>query len=226
MKGKLIVIDGTDASGKTVQTEKLLEALEQLGISTATFDFPRYDHMIGKLIKEEMLREKFGPIADLNPYFASSLYAGGRYLAIPQIDSALIHFDVVVSNRYTSANMEHQSGKIHNTQERSLFIDWLLDYEHEKLGIPRPDKVFFLHVPTEISMKLGKERGNLDSAESDKEHQLASEKAYVECAHRFSEWELISCTHDGNMRSIDEIHEEIFEKTMDILGFASSKTLK
>ena len=209
--GKLIVIDGTDGSGKTTQLNLLKSRLENEGYSVMVADFPQYNQKSAGLV-EEYLSGKYGQAGEVTPYQASIFYAVDRYDASEKIRDWLESGKIVLANRYTSANMGHQGGKIDNPLERKAFFNWLYDLEYKIFDIPRPDLSLILHVEAEISQKLAKERARTDWSgskadihENNLEHLKSAEKVYLEIAESYPEFQLINCTKNGEILSRDEI---------------------
>ena len=195
--GKLFVIDGTDGSGKQTQFQKLQERLTKDGIEYKTVSFPNYDSPSSSLVKMYLSGE-FGKNAkDVSPYIASTFYA---------------------ADRYTTANMVHQAGKIYDKEERKKFLDWLWDFEFNLYGLPVPSEVFFLNMPVEKSIELMKNRENKfthnqakDIHESDTHHLIDAYNAACDVAKDYN-WYEIKCIKDGTLRTIEDIHEEIYEE--------------
>src|SRR3989344_9179485 len=150
-RGKLIVIDGIDGSGKATQVKLLAEKLKQLKIPVKTIDFPHYDdNFFGKLIGE-YLSGAYGDFIQTDPRVASVLYAADRFESSQQIKNWLAQGFVVIADRYVSANQIHQGGKIADNKKRQDFLRWLDQMEYEIFKIPRPDLVIYLDVPLAVS---------------------------------------------------------------------------
>ena len=210
--GKFIVIDGTDGSGKTTQLNLLKTRLESEGYLVKTADFPQYNTKSAGLI-EEYLSGKYGTAEEVGPYKASIFYASDRYDASFKIRKWLEEGYIVLSNRYTSANMGHQGGKIPNSLERQIFFKWLDDLEYKILEIPRPDISIILHVESAISQKLAQSRKREDWVgkkndihENNLSHLQHAEKVYLEIANNFPNFELINCTKTGEILSKEKIN--------------------
>ena len=152
-KGKFIVIDGTDGSGKATQAGLLAEKIKKENFSVELADFPQYGQKSAGLI-EEYLNGKYGTAADVGPYRGSIFYACDRYDASFKIKKWLNEDKIVVSNRYVTANMAHQGGKIKNAEDRKKYFNWLNDLEYEIFNIPKPDINIILHVDAAIAQKL------------------------------------------------------------------------
>lgn len=223
MEGKFIVIDGTDGSGKTTQTKFLVEKLKEKNYKIKETEFPQYNQKSAGLI-EEYLSGKYGKADEVNPCISSIFYACDRYDASFKIRKWLNEGKIVISNRYVSSNMGHQSAKFKNEEERKKYLEWLYDLEYNIFKIPKPDLNIILHVASEISQKLsldrkredwhGKEK---DIHEEDLKHLKAAEKTYLEIANNFSDFTLIECVENGKIMPRDKIAEMIWQKVKEIL---------
>lgn len=217
LKGKLIVICGTDGSGKGTQTEILVKRLLEEGCSVKKTDFPQYEKQSSFMVKE-YLNGKFGTAKDVGPYTASVFYAIDRYYASFEMKEWLDKGEVIVSNRYVSANLGHQGGKINDKSEREKYVLWLRDFEYNIMGIPKPDINIFLHVPAEVSQELvdKKEKREYtdkkrDIHEADINHLRDSESAYLQVCKSDNSWVRIDCMKNGKLASIEEIGELIWQ---------------
>ncbi len=217
--GKLFVIDGTDGSGKQTQFEQLKQRLTKEGIDYKTVSFPNYDSESSSLVKMYLSGE-FGENAkDVSPYIASTFYAADRYATyIKQYKKYYDNGGIILADRYTTANMVHQAGKIENKDEREKFLNWLWDFEFGLYGIPVPTEVFFLKMPPEFSLKLIADRENKfthqaqkDIHERDKNHIIDSFNAACDVATKYN-WYTIECVRDNKIRTIKDIHEEIYNE--------------
>ncbi len=217
--GKLFVIDGTDGSGKQTQLKMLMERFDLEGIDYRTVSFPNYDSPSSSLVKMYLSGE-FGKNAkDVSAYAASTFFAVDRYATFKKdFENYYNDGGIILSDRYSTSNMVHQAGKIQDKSERDKFMKWLWDFEFNILGLPIPSEVFFLNMPIEFSLKLMANRENKfthdskkDIHESDKNHLIDSYNAACEVAKDY-DWYEINCIKDGKIRSIDDIHEEIFKE--------------
>ncbi len=217
-KGKFIVIDGSDASGKRTQTECLKNRFEKEGFKVLQVSFPHY-HAPSATMVELYLHGKLGDATMTNnPYLVSTFYAADRYLQMKEIIVALENGQIVISDRYVTANMGHQGGKINSLDERKEFFEWLYDYEYNRLKIPKPDLNLILHVPMEISQKLIEKRGEAkDIHENDPEHLRRAEAVYLELPQLFPDFKLIECCENGELLSIEKIHEHIWQAVNPLL---------
>lgn len=218
VSGKLIVIEGTDGSGKATQTDRLLQRLRQEGHGAVSVSFPQYEKsffgdMIGRYLRGEL-----GPATEISPYLASVLYAGDRWEARDQLRGWLAEARVVICNRYVSANLGHQAGKIGDPAERKRFAAWVARLEYEVFGLPRPDLTLLLHMPCEIGQRLVDEKsqrgylreGRRDAHESDLNHLHCAEEAFLEMAAADLTWVKIECAPDGRLLPRDAIAERIW----------------
>lgn len=217
--GKLFVIDGTDGSGKQTQSKKLQERLTKEGIDYRTVSFPNYDSPSSSLVKMYLSGE-FGEIAkQISPYIASTFYAADRYATFKKdFEEYYNNGGIILADRYTTANMIHQAGKIGNKEERKKLLDWIWNFEFNLYGLPIPTEVFLLKMPPEISIELMKDRENKfthelkkDIHERDKNHMIDAFNVACDVAVDYN-WYTIECVKDGKIRTIEDIHEEIFEE--------------
>ena len=218
-KGKFIVIDGTDGSGKGTQAKKLVDRLQAEGKNVKLFDFPRYGKPSAVFV-EKYLRGEYGGINDVGPYRASLFYALDRFDASFEIRRELATGTIIISNRYVSANKGHQMAQIQEPEKRKTFLEWLNELEYGILGIPKPDLTVLLHVPAEIGYELvakKDERGYLDGKkrdilEADVDHLRAAEAAYLELPRVDTQenWTVLECAERGQLLTIDEIHSRLW----------------
>lgn len=217
--GKLFVIDGTDGSGKQTQFKMLQERLDKENIEYKTVSFPNYDSPSSSLVKMYLSGE-FGENAkDVSPYIASTFYAADRYATFQK--GYKEYYDnggIILADRYTTANMVHQAGKIKDKEERQKFLDWLFDFEFNLYGLPKPTEAFFLNMPPEYALKLMENRENKftheskkDIHERDKNHIIDSYNAACDLVDQYN-WYEVKCVKDENIRTIEDIHEEIFNE--------------
>lgn len=226
-KGKLIVIDGTDGSGKATQAELLIKHLKRDGHKVKVVDFPDYySNFFGKFIGH-CLSEQYYNFVKIHPKIASVLYAADRFESKNNIEKWLKDGYVVVANRYVSANQIHQGGKIANTKKREAFIKWLAEMEYNVFKIPKPDAVFYLNVPISIVLKLirgrnkGKNRNYLgkkkDVHEKDVKFLENSRKSALWLSKTQKGWIKIECVKGGLIDTRDNIHKRIYESTKILL---------
>ncbi len=219
--GKLIVIEGLDGSGKSTQLELLPEGLKSKGIDCRTVSFPNYDDDSSALVKMYLAGQFGSKPDDVNAFAASCFYACDRYASFKK-DWGNYYGDggIIVSGRYTTSNAVHQCSKLPESEWES-FLSWLYDFEYKKLGIPAPDKVIFLDMPTEVSQKLLDKRytadgGKKDIHECDVDYLNKCRKAALFTAD-YSGWVKISCAKDGEPRSIKDIAADVLAETLKVL---------
>lgn len=214
MQGKLIVIEGLDSSGKETQSRMLEEHFKKEGVNCRRVEFPNYKSESSALVKM-YLRGDFGSNAsDVNPYAASSFYAVDRYASYKTgFEDFYKNGGLVIADRYTTSNMIHQASKLESGKDE--FAEWIMNYEYELLGLPRPDKVIFLNMPTDVAVKLMQNRINKATGEEKKdihEKDIAYLKATYAEAMRLAKklgWSVVNCSDGENPRDILEIHEDI-----------------
>lgn len=215
--GKFIVIEGTDCSGKETQSKLLVEKLNNMGHKAIRLTFPNYDTPTGKIVggpylgKKEICECWFPEGAvNLDPKVASLYYAADRKYNEKEINKYLNEDYFVICDRYVSSNMAHQGSKIKNDEERFHMYEWIDKLEFWLLGLPKPDKTIFLHVPYTYAAKLKKNRLSLDEHEMCEEHLKNSEVAYIELSELYN-WKHINCIKDDAIRSVEDINTEIIE---------------
>lgn len=215
-KGLLIVIDGIDGSGKSVQAQLLCEKMVAEGHTVVTPTFPRYDHESSYFIRS-MLKGEYRKLGDLGAYTTSTFYSFDRMDAAYELREEIRKGKILISNRYTSSNVGHQGGRIKDAKERKAYYAWLDHFEYEQLHIPRPDVVLYLHVPVPVSMDLVHKRSiengqPKDIYEEDQDHLEKAYESYREAASLFSYWDTIECMDGERLMSPEEIHEVIWER--------------
>ena len=217
--GKLFVIDGTDGSGKQTQFDKLQERLKKDGIDFRVVSFPNYDSPSSGLVKMYLSGELGENAKDVSPYIASTFYAGDRYATyITGYKDYYEKGGIILADRYTTANMVHQAGKIQDKEEREKFLNWLWDFEFNLYGLPIPTEVFFLNMPVEKSLELIKDRENKfthaekkDIHERDKNHLIDAYNAACYVSKKYN-WYEVKCVKENKIRTIEDIHEEIYNE--------------
>lgn len=216
-KGKLIVIEGTDCSGKQTQTDYLVKQLQALGYKTASFSFPDYEAPTGRIIGEAYLGKIGDPyfkegIENVDPKLSSLYYAADRRYHKDEINSYLEQGYIVIVNRYVESNMAFQGGKIRDIKKRNMMYEWLDNLEFVLLDLPRPDLVLFLYLPYEEVCLLKKDRGDSVSVDM----LRMAETAYLELSSIY-EYQKINCMIDNKLRTIDDIGSEITQKVKTFL---------
>jgi len=217
MKGKLIVIDGADGSGKATQAELLCKRLKKEGRKVKKIDFPQYrNNFFGRLLAE-CLAGQYGDFIAIPPKVASTLYAADRFESSHKIKQWLKDGNLVIADRYVSANQIHQGGKIVNSKEREKFLKWLDKMEFEIFKLPRPDLIIYLHVPIAVSQKLIAKRGKKDLAESNLKHLADAQKNAIGIVKKYNNWQMIDCAKKGKMLDRPEIEQMIYDKLKKII---------
>lgn len=217
--GKLIVIEGTDSSGKETQSKLLVEKLKEKGYNAINLSFPMYDTPTGKIIGESYLGRNSKSIfeegaSNVDPKVAALYYAADRKYNINKVKEYIEKDYFVVLDRYTSSNMAHQGCKIMDKDERFNTFQWIDKLEYWLLGLPKADITIFLHVPYQISCELAKKRSGLDEHEKDIEYLKNAEKTYIELSELYN-WKRIDCTINNKLKTIPEINEEIVELVLE-----------
>lgn len=217
MKGKLIVIEGTDCSGKETQSNLLIEKLKKENIRIEKFSFPNYNSPTGKIIGGPYLGKSYicegwfeEGAPNVDPKVSALYYAADRLYNIDKINFLLDNGVNVILDRYVFSNMAHQGGKIENEKERNEMYEWLENLEFNLLNLPKPDIGVFLHMPFECSLELKKNREEeLDQNEKDKNHLINAENAYKEVAKKY-DFYTIECNEGSRIKTIEEINEDLY----------------
>lgn len=216
MRGKLIVIEGLDGSGKATQANLLYEALARDGKPVRKVSFPDYGSDSSALVKMYLNGEFGKDPNDVNAYAASAFYAVDRYASCKKNWGKFYEEGgVVIADRYTTSNAIHQCSKLPDGQWDS-FLEWLFEFEYHYLGIPAPDQVIYLQTDTDVSQKLmtGRYHGDEDRKdihESNVEYLNRSKLVADYCAEKLG-WGIVHCMNAGKMRSIEEIHGDIVSR--------------
>lgn len=208
-RGKLIVIDGTDGAGKETQTKLLEQRLNSEGIHVIKYSFPNYDSVYGQMISQ-YLQGEFGTSTEVHPKLASLLYAFDRGMVADEMTGHLESGHYILCDRFIESNIAYQQAKLPE-EKRNEFFDWLTELEHNELRVPESDSVLFLRVPVDISRINMDEREELDGHESNQTYQQKVLKSYESLSKDNDKWTIIDCTNNGEMRSREEIHEEIYQ---------------
>lgn len=222
MKGKLIVFEGTDGSGKATQARMMAERLQRENVSFRVIDFPRYGNPFAepaRLYLQGVLGDKPG---DVSAYAASVLYAVDRYASYKEDwGQAYEAGELILANRYTTSNAVHQASKLDDS-ERMKFLGWLNELEYKTLELPEPDLVIYLDLPTDISEQMMRRREAATGTSADIHEKDA---AYLRrCRENAREvagvcgWKRIDCSRDGEIRSIEDIHDEAWELVRQLLA--------
>ncbi len=222
MRGKLIVIEGTDCSGKETQTKLLVEKLTNDNRKVKRYSFPMYDTPTGKIVGGPYLGKSYicdgwfnEGATNVDSKVASLYYAADRLYNIKHILEDLDDGYDIILDRYIYSNMAHQGAKINSYYDRLNMYKWLETLEFDLLNLPEPDIKIFLHMPTEYSclLKEGREEAS-DQHESDVNHLICAEKAYQEIAAKYS-FETVECVNSStstieDIRTIDDINNDVY----------------
>ena len=221
-KGRLIVLEGTDGSGKSTQFAKLCQRVQAEGIAFRRLVFPQYQEESSALLRM-YLRGEFGKRPeDVNAYAASSFYAVDRYASWKKVwQQDYLAGGLMLADRYTTSNAVHQSSKVPEG-ERPAFFQWLFDFEYHRLGLPEPDLVLYLDMPTDRAVEFLRRREGETHTTGDI-HEV--DTAYLAQCRRVAlraaglcGWAVISCVDGGGaVRPLEELHREIWEKVQSIL---------
>lgn len=226
--GKLIVVDGTDGSGKATQVELLRKRLIREGYKVKVVDFPEYyKNFFGAFIGH-CLAEQYYNWVNIHPKIASIAYAADRFESKDEINGWLEKGYIVISNRYVSANQIHQGGKIASAKKREAFLEWLDTMEHNVFKIPRPDVVIYLSLKIPTVLRLIRERdaqnkriylGNKkDVHERDSAFLQNSRKSALWLTHTLPYFKKVNCDDKKNgILSREEIQEMVFDEVKKII---------
>lgn len=219
--GRLIVLEGTDGSGKSTQFAKLCARLEAEGKEHHRLVFPQYQEESSALIRM-YLRGDFGMNpSEVNAFAATAFYAVDRYASYKmRWESDYQKGALFLADRYTTSNAVHQAAKLSGAARRD-YIAWLSDFEYTRMGLPAPNLVIYLDLPTQKAIDLIRHRaelgGSADIHETDEAYLAVCREAALEVAS-LEGWTVVSCLkEDGNLRSIEEIHEEVWQTVLPYL---------
>ena len=212
--GKLIVFEGTDGSGKSTQFSLLTKRLQAEQVEFRTMVFPQYSEPSSALIRMYLGGEFGTKPSEVNAYAASTFYAVDRYASYQKVWKTYYRQGgLILSDRYTTSNAVHQASK-EPPERREEFFRWLQDFEYNRLELPRPDIVIYLDVPTELTGEMLRKRENRTHTHADIHEQnmdyLRQCRAVGMDAATHYGWTVIHCARNGKMRSIEEIHQEIY----------------
>ncbi len=214
MAGRLIVFEGTDGSGKSTQFARLCRRLEEEGIAFHRIIFPQYEQPSSALVRMYLGGEFGSRPGDVNAYAASAFFAVDRYASYKKVWGEYYRGGgLVLADRYTTSNAVHQASKL-PPEERSAFLRWLYDFELDKLGLPVPDAVLYLDMPTEQAVRNLRSREaathtSADIHEVDTAYLAACRQTALEAADLLG-WTRVPCVENGRLRAVDEIHDEIW----------------
>jgi len=215
--GKIIVIEGTDSSGKETQTEELYKKFKKEGYNVRKISFPNYKSPACEPVKMYLAGE-FGETAlDVNPYPVSTMFAIDRYASYKKDwEDFYNNGGIIITDRYVQSNMIHQASKIENKTEKNKFISWLEDLEFDKIGIPRADLVVFINMPLKFAKELMEKRNNKITGKSEKDiHEkddIYMKKSYDNACEiaKIKDWKEIKCEKENKLKSIEEISNNIY----------------
>jgi len=214
-RGKFIVLEGIDGSGKRTQLELLARAFADRGLEFSRVSFPNYGGFFGKLVAR-FLNGEFGSLESVDPHFAALLYAGDRLESKPALEAALAAGNMLLSDRYIASNLAHQGSRV-PPAKREEFLGWLRQLEYEIYGLPAEDLVIYLRVPVAQAHRLVASKNARDYTdkthdiqEADIAHLEAASRVYDELA-RQPHWVRVECLDaaTGSLRSPEAIHDEI-----------------
>ncbi len=220
-QGTLIVIEGTDGSGKATQAGRLLSRLQTMGTPCRGIDFPRYGKPSAAMVESYLNGDLGKHPGDVNAYAASLFYAVDRYASYKEDWGDFYQAGgVVVSNRYTTSNAVHQAAKLEGAARKD-YLQWLFEMEYDRMGLPAPTLVVYLDMPTDVTQALMQGRQEAtnttgDIHETDMDYlrrcrQNAQDVA-VDCG-----WQVISCARDGQPRTMEDIEQEIWDLVQPVL---------
>ncbi len=215
-KGKLVVIDGTDGSGKTTQIELLKKNLDSQGVSWEAISFPQYGKNEYVLEIEKYLEGKMGAIDTVDPYFIAHLYAGDRKTARDLIKGWLEEGKLVIANRYISSSKAHLGANI-PSEKREDFFKWLDSLEYGENGMPKEDLTILLVVDPDVGQKNVRDKHRPDIHEDNLKHLIEANKIYLELATKYH-WIILNCMENGVMRSREAIQKDLLNKITVLLS--------
>jgi dTMP kinase len=219
--GKLIVIEGADGSGKSTQFQLLTERLTKENRAFKRLVFPRYAEPSSALIRMYLGGEFGSNPSDVNCYAASTFYAVDRYASYKQDWGQWYEQGgVVLADRYTTSNAVHQASKVQG-EDQAQFLKWLYEFEYDRLGLPQPDLIIYLDMPTDFTERLMRRREQDTNTKADIHEKdtayLAACRRTGRAAAQFYGWTVVDCVQDGVMRSIEDIHQEIYAHVTKLL---------
>lgn len=228
-KGKLIVIDGTDGSGKATQVDLLVKRLKKEGHTVKIVDFPEYYKNFFGAFVGHCLSEQYYNFLNVHPKIASVLYAADRWESSEEMREWLKRGYIIIANRYVSANQIHQGGKTKDSKRRNDFLKWLDKMEYEVFGIPRPDITLYLSLPIKIVLKLLEERGSSqmkreylkrgkDVHEADENFLINSRKSALKLEKEIPNFTKIECSKNGKILSREDVHELVMKEVKKVLN--------
>jgi len=218
-RGKFIVLEGIDASGKTTQYNLLKKNFQRKKIRYITADFPRYYKSKWGILVGRYLGGEFGGLDEVDPHLAVLPYIIDQYTWSRDVGTTWINRGGwILSNRYFTSNV-HQISKIRSAKRRK-FRNWIWPLGYKELGMLRPDLVIFIDTPPAVAMKLNKAKQNrtylkgkkADLAEKSKKHQVASYNEYLYTVRNNRSWKRVRCLTKGNLDSPQEIQKRVWKQ--------------
>lgn len=217
-KGKLVIIEGSDGSGKSTQLNLLLKYLKKNKVKHSTLDFPQYNKFWGRLIGR-FLTGEFGELHDINPYLIQPIYMLDQASKAESIQKDLDSGKIVLSNRYITSSMAHQTSRLPRKQQEH-FLNWVQKAGYDNLGVVREDLVIILFFPPKMTYSFLKNKDaqerkkyskkGREIAEENFEHQKESARMYKKLCEKYDHWKLVNCTDSkGNVKPIEMISQEI-----------------
>lgn len=222
MRGKLIVLEGTDGAGKTTQTRLMAQRLEREGVPFREVDFPRYGSPFAAPVERYLQGDLGKRPGDVSAYAASTLYAVDRYASYKEDWGGDYEGGkLILANRYTTSNAVHQAPKLPEG-ERLSYLNWLFDLEYNRLALPEPDLVIYLDLPAELSARMLRHRQEAthtqaDIHEQDGAYLRACRESAQEIVRRLG-WRRVDCSRSGDVRAPEDIHRELWELVRPLLG--------
>ena len=214
-KGKLIVFEGTDGSGKRTQQALLTDVLKRRQTPFATMDFPRYKESLFGQLAGRMLKGEFGGIDQLPSHLAVLPFAADRWLLKQDLLGWLDAGKIVVSNRYTASSAVYYGAKLPQDRRRD-FIRWVYTMEQDVIGLPKEDLVIYFHLPTDLAQSLINKRAAAgvqpkDIYEKNEQLLVTVETLYRELIAERPNWRVIECAKDNQIRTREDIHNEVLD---------------
>ena len=221
MSGKLIVFEGTDGSGKATQARLLCQRLEREGIPYQEIDFPRYGKLSAAMVQEYLDGNLGKKPGDVNAYAASLFFSMDRYASYKQDWGDFYEAGgLIVADRYTTSNAVHQASKLPES-ERKAYLDWLFDLEYRLLGLPKPDLVIYLDMPTEITEQMMRRREQTTGTHADIHEQdetyLKNCRANAKEIVKACGWSVVDCAEDEKPRTPEDIHAQVYQLVKKLL---------
>lgn len=221
MAGRLIVFEGTDGSGKSTQFKALCSRLDQQGTVYEKLVFPQYDQPSSALIRMYLGGEFGSRPEDVNPYAASAFFAVDRYASMKKVwGEWYARGGLILTDRYSTSNAVHQAAKL-PAEEQENFCRWLDEFEHDRLGLPRPDAVIYLDMPTQQAVRLLRIREQATNTHADihevDDGYLAACRETALRAAQVLGWTVVPCVENGRLRTVDEIHQQIWSLIAPVL---------